>query len=413
MSRIRSRHVGGGGILLLAIAGATAFAWPRPIPVDFAPVLQGRMLVTIDEEARTRVRHIYTVAAPVAGRVLRISHPAADKGFSIHVGDAVAANETVLAVMQPMAPSFLDIRSREELKAALSAADAAIKLAEAEVARIRVVLDLSRSELQRVKALAQRDVASAKALEKATADVDANQAALASAQAQLEVRRSERASIAARLIEPSQGLAREAGDCCVRVRAPVSGRVLRIVQESETVVQAGAPLIEIGDPADLEIVAELLSADAVRVQAGAAVRIDGWGGSPLEAQVTRIDPAGFLKVSALGIEEQRVKTIIDLISPRESWLRLGHDFRVNVHVVVWKGDRVLTLPTGSLFRSGESWAVYALRNGRAKLTPVTVGQRNARHVEIVAGLAAGDRVVLHPSDRIRDGVRVAERYGGR
>lgn len=413
MSRIRSRHIWGAAISLLGIAGVTAFAWPRPIPVDTAPVLQRPMLVTIDEEARTRVRHVYTVSAPVSGRVLRISHPAGEKGVSLHVGDAVAANETVLAVMQPVAPSFLDVRSREELKAALSAADAAIKLAEAEVARVRVVLDLSRSELQRVKALAERDVASAKALEKASADVEANEAALASARAQLDVRRSERASIAARLIDPSQGLAREAIDCCVKVRAPVSGRVLRIVQESEAVVQAGAPLIEVGEPADLEIVAELLSTDAVRVQEGAAVRIDGWGGSPLEARVTRVDPAGFLKVSALGIEEQRVKTIIDLTSPREAWVRLGHDFRVNVHVVVWKGDRVLTLPSGSLFRNGESWAVYAARNGRAKLTPVTVGQRNARHVEIVAGLAAGDRVVLHPSDRIRDGVRVAERNSGR
>ena len=177
--------------------------------------------------------------------------------------------------------------------------------------------------------------------------------------------------------------------------------------------QTGAPLIEVGDPADLEIVAELLSTDAVHVQEGASVRIDGWGGAPLEARATRVDPAGFLKVSALGIEEQRVKTIIDLISPREAWMRLGHDFRVNVHVVVWKGDRVLILPMGSLFRSGESWAVYAVQNGRAKLTTVTVGQRSARQVEIISGLAAGDRVVLHPSDRIRDGVRVAERNGGR
>ena len=409
MKGIRTTHLWGAGLGILVLAGAIAFAWPRPIPVDLATATEGPLLVTIDEEARTRVRHVYTVSAPVAGKVLRISHPSGEKGVSVHIGDVVVANETVLAVMQPVSPSFLDARSREELKAALSAADAAIKLAQAEVTRSRVVLDLSRSELERVGALAQRNVASTKALEKARADVEANEAGLASVQAQVDVRRSERASIAAKLIEPSQGLAGEAADCCVKVRAPISGRVLRIIQDSEAVIQAGAPLVEVGDPADLEIVADLLSTDAVRVHDGASVRVDGWGGSPLEGRVTRVDPAGFLKVSALGIEEQRVKTIVDLTSPHESWIRLGHDFRVNVHVVVWKGDRVITLASGTLFRSGESWAVYAVKNGRARLTLVQTGQRNARQVEILSGIVAGDRVVLHPSDRIRDGVRVGER----
>lgn len=413
MTGVRSRTAWGLVIGLLVLAGVTAFVWPRPIPVDLVTATEGPFVVTIDEEARTRVRHVYTVSAPVAGRVLRISHPSSEKGGSIHVGDAVVANDTVLAIMQPVAPSFLDARSRAELKAALSAADAGIKLAEAEVARSRVVHDLSKSELERVTALAQREVASAKTLEKARADVDANHAALASVQAQLDVRRSERASIAARLIEPSQGIAGELADCCVKVRAPISGRVLRIIQESETVVQAGTPLIEVGDPVDLEIAAELLSSDAVRVPEGAMVRVDGWGGTALDGRVTRVDPAGFLKVSALGIEEQRVKTIIDLTSPKDAWVRLGHDFRVNVHIEVWRGDRILTLPSGALFRSGESWSVYAFLNGRAKLTKVSIGQRNARHTQILAGLVAGDRVVLHPSDRIRDGVRVTDRNGKR
>ena len=271
------------------------------------------------------------------------------------------------------------------------------------------MLGLSRSDLQRVQTLARTNVASTKSLEKATADVGANEAALASAKAQLEVRRSERASVAARLIEPSQGVRRESPENFVKVLAPVSGRVLRIIQESETVVQMGAPLIEIGDPVDLEVVADLLSTDAVRIEVGASVRVDGWGGVTVAGRVTRVDPAGFVKVSALGIEEQRVRTTIDFTEPPSTWSRLGHEFRVIVHVGIWKSDNVLTLPVGALFRSGDSWAVFAARNGRAKLTPITIGHRNSRKVEILSGLSAGDRVVLHPSDRIRDGVAVAQR----
>ena len=262
------------GVLII---GLIIFGRPRPIPVDLATVTSGPMEVAIDEEARTRVRHIYTVSAPVAGKVLRISQPTGAERVSIHIGDTVVAGETVLAVMQPMVPGFLDVRSREELRAVLAAADAAIKHAEAEITRIEVVLGLSRSELQRVQVLARTNVASTKSLERAKADAEVNDAALASSKAQLEVRRSERASVAAKLIEPSQGVRGENPEDIVKVRAPVSGRVLRIIQESETVVQAGAPLIEIGDPVDLEIVAELLSTDAVRIDVGAPVRIDGLG----------------------------------------------------------------------------------------------------------------------------------------
>ena len=340
MQPIWITRVSGGLLAGLLVIGLIVFGWPRPVPVDLGNVVAGQLEVTIDEEAKTRVRHIYTVSAPVAGKVLRISNPPSSERFSLHVGDIVVASETVLAVMQPMAPAFLDTRSREELHAALAAADAAIKLAEADIVRAEVVLGLSRSELQRVQSLARTNVASTKSLEKAKADADANDAALMSAKAQLEVRRSERASVAAKLIEPSQGVRSENSNCCVKVRAPVSGRVLRIIQESESVVQAGTPLIEIGDPADLEVVAELLSTDAVRVEVGSPVWIDGWGGTPVTGRVSRVDPVGFVKVSALGIEEQRVRTTIDFVEPAATWARLGHDFRVVVHVVTWKADNV-------------------------------------------------------------------------
>lgn len=381
------------------VIGAIWFAWPQPIAVDLGTVAKGSMEVTIAEEGKTRVRHVYTVSAPIAGKVLRTSR---------EVGDQVSADETVVAVMQPTSPGFHDVRTHEELEAALTAADAGVRLAEAEVRRIDAALAFARSELQRAQTLARTDAISLKAFDKAKLDVETNEAALASAKAQLDVRRSERASVKARLIHPSENQTADPA-CCVQIRAPVTGRVLKIAQESEAVVAAGAPLIEIGNPADLEVVADLLSSDAVRITTGAAVRIDGWGGPPIQGRVSRIDPAGFLKISALGIEEQRVRTRIDLVDPAEAWSRLGHDYRVIVHVTAWEAPAALTIPVGALFRRGDTWAVFAVANGRARATPVQIGQRNSRVAEVLSGLAAGERVVLHPSDRVAEGTAVVER----
>lgn len=386
---------------IVIVAALTWFAWPKPVPVDLADVARAPMEVTVDDEGKTRVRHVYTVSAPIAGKVLRISPPR-------HVGDAVTADETVVALMQPTAPSFHDARTHEELLAALGAAEAAVKLAEAEVRRIEAGLVYARSDLERAVALARTDAISQKALDKARLDVETNEAGLASAKAQLEVRRNERASVAARAAEPSnQSVTTQS--CCIQLRTPVTGRVLKIIQESEGVVAAGAPLVEVGDPLDLEIVADLLSTDAVRIAPGARVRVDGWGGAPVQATVTRVDPAGFLKVSALGIEEQRVRTTIDFTDGPAVWSKLGHDYRVIVHVTVWSSNDVLTVPVAALFRQGDAWAVFAVRDGRAQITPITLGQRNNRVAEVLTGLSAGDRVVLHPSDRIKAGVRVVQR----
>jgi len=390
-------------------AALTWLAWPKPVPVDLATALVGPMDVTVDDDAKTRVRHIYTVSAPISGKVLRISYPGADVVTSLHIGDKVTAGETVVAVMQPTPPSFLDIRTKEELQAASMAAKAAVKLAEAEVRRIEAAVTFSRDDLERAKSLVRTDAISAKALDKAKLDADTNAAALASAKAQLDIKRSEEAAATARLIDPTSVSEQPATDCCVRIRAPVSGRVLSIIQDSEASVPAGAPLIEIGDPRDLEVVAELLSTDAVQISIGARVKIDGWGGEPLQGRVKRVDPAGFLKVSALGIEEQRVRTVIDLIDSADVWSRLGHDFRVVVHVNIWSAEKVLTIPTGALFRAGDDWAVFVQKGGRARSRPVQVGHRNDRRAEILGGLSEGDQVVLHPSDRIADGTKVAQR----
>jgi len=404
-----SKRIAWGLVAVLIVAGLIGLAWPRPIPVDLAAITRGPMEVTIDDEAKTRVRHVYTVSAPIAGKVLRISHPHGQQGISLHVGDRVKAAETVVAIMQPTVPSFLDVRSREELQAMLTAADASVTLADAEIRRIEAALEFARSELRRAETLARTNSIAERNVEKARLDVQTNEAALASAKAQHDVRRSERSSVAARLIDPSAGTPETVTGCCIQLRAPVTGVALKIIQDNEATIPAGTPLADFGDPLDLEVVADLLSTDAVQITAGAAVRIDGWGGGSIQGRVTRVDPAGFLKVSALGIEEQRVRTTIDFTDPPETWSRLGHDYRVIVHVTTWSASDVLRLPVGALFRRGDDWAVFAEKDGRVRTAAVKVGHRNGRIAEVLSGLSEGDRVVLHPSDRVRDGVSVSER----
>jgi HlyD family secretion protein len=359
------------------------------------------MEVTVDEDARTRIRKIYTVSAPLTGTALK---PA------LEVGDSVTANKTVVAVMKPAAPSFHDPRLHQELQSALSAASAGMALADAERRRIEAVLNYSRIELRRIRPLAGQGVIARSTLDKAVADVQANEAALASAKAELQVRQNERDSAATRLQNPA-GNAGGSSDpgCCVQIRSPVTGQILKLVNESEAVVQAGTPLIDIGNPKDLEIVAELLSTDAVRVRQGQAVHIDGWGGPSIEGRVKRIEPAGFMKVSALGIEEQRVRTIVDFTDPPTRWRSLGHDYRVVVHVVTWKGRNVLTAPIGALFRAHGKWAVFRNEGGRTRTVEIGIGHRNNRVAEVLSGLSERDQVVLHASDRVSDGTRITQR----
>jgi len=399
-----------GAAALAAIAGGLAwFAWPRPVLVDLATVANGPIEVTADDDGKTHVRHVYTVSAPIAGKVLRISHPLGEQGPSLHVGDEVVANKTVVALMQPTLPGFIDVRSRDQLQAEVTAADAAIQQQEAEVQRIQAALDFSRTEFQRAQTLARTQTISAQAFDKAKFDVATNEAALASAKAQVDMRRAVRASLVARLMDPANAAPSAEPTCCVRVLAPASGRVLKIIQDSEAAVLPGSPLVDIGNPLDLEIVADLLSTDAVQVKVGAPVRIDGWGGPAIRGKVVRVDPSGFLKTSALGIEEQRVRVTIDFVDPPEMWSQLGHDYRVVVHVTTWGATDALTIPVSALFRKGDQWAVFANENGRARTTLVQNGHRNNRVAEVISGLAVGNSVIVHPSDRIEDGSRVAQR----
>lgn len=394
--------------LLAAVAaivmGGLVYALrPLPVPVDAAVVGTGPLEVTVDEEAVTRIREVYRVSAPVAGKVLRSPR---------EVGDAVIANETVVAVILPGDPSFLDARARRELSAAVAAAEAAVALAVAQVQRAVAELVYVHAELSRKQRLLRTNTISEQAYEKARLDVETGKAAVASEKAALELRRRELESAQARLIGPEtpQAYENHAEECCIKVQAPVSGRVLTILNESEQRVLPGAPLLEIGDPHDLEIVVELLSSDAVQVAVGADAHVVNWGAPRrLRARVNRIEPAGFMKVSALGIEEQRVNTVLDLLDPEEQWQDLGHDFRVFVRIVVWRTEDTLRVPLSALFRHGEDWAVFRIIDDVARLTLVELGHRNTQFAEVINGVSQKDRVILHPSDRIEDGVRVVER----
>lgn len=395
MRRIFALLLGAGVIAVIAWA-----LWPQPVPVDVATIGKGPLEVVVEDEGITRIREVYTVSAPIGGKMLRAER---------EVGDRVVAGKTVVAVIEPTDPTFLDVRTQRVNEAAVEAAQAAVDLAEAQIKQARSQLEFAQGDLRRAEELAARQTISARALEKAKLDVTSAEAAVASAVATLEVRRRELESARARLIQPGDPATRSAS-CCIEVRSPIDGLVLRIVAESEQVVPAGAPLIELGDPNDLEIVVDFLSRDAVRIVPGAPARIESWGGeTALNARVRRIDPTGFTKVSALGIEEQRVKVLLDFTDPAEKWRQFGHGYRIVARVAVWRGDDVLLVPLGALFRQGENWAVFVVADGRARQRLVGIGERNLRAARVLDGLEPGDEVVLHPSDRVHDGVRVQPR----
>ncbi len=399
--RIRS------AVTTVVVAGVAALVvgflmWPEPVPVDIGAVARAPLAVTVKGEGITRVRDMYMVSAPISGRVLRIESD---------VGDPVIAGETVIARIEPSDPTFLDARSRTQAEAAVRAAEANKRLAEAALARSQAELEFTTSELERAAALAARNTISQRALERAEIDLRTREAVVAEADAALRARTFELENARAMLIVPDgeSGL-NPAGGCCVALRAPVSGNVLQILRESEGVVAAGTPLAQIGDPRDLEVVVDLLSQDAVRVVQGAPAAIEDWGGEPaLNALVRRIEPFAFTKVSALGIEEQRVNVILDISDAPERWRALGHGYRVDVSIQLWRDENALQVPVSALFRSNGDWTVFVVSEGVAALRPVEIGRRNATAAQILSGLDEGDTVILHPGDRVEHGGSVIDR----
>lgn len=377
-------------------AGLIVAFHPHPLPADLAEVTRGPMDVRISAEGQTRVRDIYRISAPVAGEVQRLP---------VKVGDTVFAGDTLLAVLSPAAPDFLDRRGQAEAEAALAAAEAAATEADASVRRAEAALAYTQTELARIGVLARDGTASRRALDQVRSQADAAKATLDSARALLDVRRHELEAAQAHLMQPEDTAT--AGACCVQVRSPVDGRVLSLLQESRAVVPAGAPLVEIGDPAALEVVADVLSSDAVHIAPGASALLDDWGGAPLAATVRTVEPAGFTKVSALGIEEQRVNIVLDFDAPPPA--ALGHGFRVMARIVVWQAEDAVSVPLGALFRTPKGWAAFRVEEGIARQHPVNVLRLGEDRAALADGLTAGDTVVLHPSDRIQDGVAVEPR----
>lgn len=385
-------------LLVLVAAGFAWLLWPEPIQVDVARADVGHMEVTVDEEGVNRIKDVYIVSAPVSGRVERTPR---------EVGDRVVAGSTVVATFRPATPSILDPRTRLELQRAVEAARAAKDLTTAELHRAEAGLTFAQAALRRTQTLSDRRVVAPSTLEKAQLDANVARQQVETAKAQLDVRTHDLEVAEARLIDPSVASGNAADECCMTLTAPVNGIVLRTPQISEQIVPAGTPLVEIGNPLDTEITADLLSTDAVKVKPGDPATITGWGGGQtLKAKVTRVDPAAFTKVSALGIEEQRVRVVLNLLDPPAQWTGLGHEYRVFVHITIWQSDNALQVPLGALFRSGGQWAVFRVVDGQARATPVRIGQMNAANVQILEGLRSGDGVILHPSDQITDGATI-------
>lgn len=387
-------------VALVAVGLVLAFR-PQPVLVDLAEVREREMLVTVDEEGETRVRDKYVVSAPVTGVLLR---------SDLKAGDAVIADKTVVARIEPHDSTLLDPRSQAEAQAALLAADAAGELAEAELEQAQANLQFAASELKRARGLASNNTISEREVDEAERAHKTTRAAVATARAALQVREYELQRARAHLLSPAN-VQRNRDTCeCVNVLAPVSGRILQLHVESEGVVQIGTPLLDLGDASELEIMVELLSGDAVKVRSGQRVIVEGWGGRhPLTGTVRRVEPYGYTKISALGIEEQRVKTLIDFRASLMELEQLGHGYRVQVRIVLWESAAALSAPLTALFRDGKQWAVFVESDGLAVQREVKVGRSNGIHAQILEGLQPGERVVVNPSDSVRDGVRIAAR----
>lgn len=406
-ARKRSRLIFTTLAAVLIGAGLAAAFWPRATMVDLGQVKRGAMQLTIDEEGRTRVSDGYVVSTPVAGRLLRVS---------VDPGDPVIKGETVVAHMRPTNPAALDIRTREQARAAVEAAEAAQRVAQADLNAAIANLELANSELARTERLAERDIASDAALDRARQVARVAQANVDTAEAAIAMRRAQVDNARAQLIRfDDRGLANaiagENGVDDIPVYAPITGRILQIMQQSEITLSAGTPIMEIGDiTGDLEVIVDLLSTDAVQVSVGDPVLIEDWGGPrALQGRVTRVDPFGVTKFSALGVEEQRVSALIEFTEPSDTRAGLGHGFRVETRIVVWQDPNTLIVPSSALFRVGQDWAVFRVIDGKAQRRIISLGRNNGIEAQVRGGLEDGDTVILFPTSGLTDGVRVTQR----
>jgi HlyD family secretion protein len=359
---------------------------PQSVPVETARVVAGSLRATVSEEGKTRIKQRYVVAAPVSGQLRRIA---------FKPGAEVEAGVTVVAVIDPLPASPLDERNR-------ALAEARRDTARVQVEKSRASHELARNELRRIEqmfsagTISPQELESAKMRETVAArDVVAAEGALRQVEAELAVTGLAGGPASLRAASP------------IEVRANATGRILHVFQESARAVAQGTPLLEIGDPADLEVIVEMLSRDGAAIAAGAPVSLEQWGGPvALKGRVRLVEPAAFTKYSALGVEEQRVNVVVDITSPREQWTSLGDNFRVEARVITWESDRALKVPASGLFRQGNAWAAYVVRGGKAALVPVQAGRSGGGEIQVTEGLQEGDEIILYPGDRIKDGQRV-------
>jgi HlyD family secretion protein len=381
---------------LVVVGGIVLALIPSPIVVDAGTVERGTMQVRIEEDGRTRVQDRYQLSAPVGGTLERVTR---------QVGDEVEEGD-ILFRIRPTASALLDPRSRAQAQAGLEGARANLEAARARVEGLQAGVVEAERALRAEWIRHEGGGGSAAAVEVAEAVLRGREAEVRSAE--FQARAAEQEVEHARLLLETPG-AGGAG-APLEVRTPVAGRVLQVLRESEGVVQPGTPILEVGDPRSLELVVDLLSADAAQVSAGAPAVIDRWGGEEtLEARVRRVEPSAFTRVSALGIEEQRVNVILDLESPPELWAMLGDGYRIEARITIWEEDDVVIAPANAVFREGGEWFAFRIEAGRAVRVPIEVGRRSDVDAWITEGLEPGDRVVLYPGERIEDGVRIDER----
>jgi len=383
-------------LLGVVVVGGLVYAlMPQPVPVDLAQVDEGLVEVVVEEDGRTRIRDRYLVSSPVAGTLRRID---------LRAGDRVRAGDVMALIDGPEA-AIQDARTLEQLRIRLGAAEAGVERARAMAEVAEAGLVEAREELRRQEVLLGTGGGTTSGVERAQALVRAREAELRSSEFGVRAAEGEVEDLRAALTRPP-GTGGEA----IQLSAPVDGTILRVHRESGGAVAPAEPLLEMGDPAAIELVVDLLSADAVRVPDGARATIRGWGGEDeLEALVRRVEPAGFTRVSALGIEEQRVNVILDPAGDPGTWVRLGDGFRVEARILLDRAEGVVRIPTGALFRRGGEWAAFRVEGGRAEEVTVEVGRRSATEAEVLGGLGAGETVIVFPGDRVEDGVRVRER----
>lgn len=384
---------------LVAAAALGGLAWtliPAPVTVTATTVASGSFVETVEEEGRTRLRDSFTVSAPIAGFLLRV---ALEAGDPVELGDVVFR-------MEPQPAPALDARSLELARENLSAARARLETTRATLETEQAEAIFAESEFERYRQLRERELVSATEMERVRSVRDRQRASVRAAEYAVEVARFEVESARA-VLDIASGQRTEADQPRLEIRSPAAGLVLKRHRCCEGTVNAGEPVLDIGNLDDLEIQVDLLSMDAVRVRPGMRVEITGWGGdATLQGTVRRVEPAGFTRVSALGVDEQRVPTIVDFADVEAAADKLGVGFRVEAEFVLWEGEDVLQIPTSALFRSDGRWAVFVIADGRAREREVRTGRRSGMVTQILEGLEPGEIVVTHPGDRVRDGVRV-------